>query len=130
MNTATKHPNDSKFEHRQLDYMLTAWGDALRNGWEPQIGFAPNILSRFQPRKDAPPPELPDTELQRIHRAFSRYYDIHKNAAIAIWFCYVEPGSVERKLNKLRISGMDWTKSAYKRYLELGRQWMSGALTG
>lgn len=116
---------------RQTEYLLSAWGRALRSGWEPHIGIPQNILARFIPSKDKPPPEVDDDTLQRVHLAFAVLESLphRKNHAVAVWICYVAAGTIESKLKKLRLAGHEMSRGTYNDALRHGRTFMEARLT-
>lgn len=121
-------PTKTRFDSKALDYLLTAWGHGLRNGWEPRIAYPPNLLSRYHPRSGWVPPTVTDDELQRVNEAWHKCYEAHRGCGIAIWFRYVDKAALTVKLARLKSAGYDWSERKYRRNLHTGKLRMSGSL--
>lgn len=111
-----------------LEYLLEAWGRTLHSGWKPRLGVAPNILARFIPRRDPPPPEIDEDVLDQVNIAVAalEHYSKSQYAAIVAEYCINAP--IRTKLNALRKFDFDWSQPTYRRYRDLGLSFLKGRL--
>lgn len=111
-----------------LEHLLSAWGRALRTGWKPGLGVAPNILIRFMPQKDPPPPELEEDVLNMVNISVAALEHHSKSQYAAIVAEYGIEAPIRTKLNALRKFDFDWSQPTYRRYRDLGLSFLKGRL--